>query len=498
MLPPGTTEIALSTQEHVQVLQTMEQLAKARKAQGAAFIQPEGRLVVWTDKVDDLLPHTAAMHAKVEKYLWAIAAGAPVVGASRTQTSVTSSITSSVSASGTASPSSSHFNEKQHVNFEDEAAIATSGNAVQERKTLILAPIIHGLGAALNLILQGNMIRILALEAGSDHQYLRMALIAAVPAILVISLFFTENIVGGLFQILGPIRQMSMNTRYYSGLAPRRMTGELPHITIQMPVYKESLEDVLIPTIESLNKAIATYELQGGSASILISEDGMLLVPEQERARRLDYYDRQQIAWVARPGHNVDGYVRKGRFKKASNLNFTCQVSLRVEQLMQEQRPTDLSNWTSDDEDALYEATFATAVAEAHPLARAAGNVRIGELILLIDCDTRVPEDCFLDAASEMAQSPEVAILQHCSGVMEVTSNNYFEAGIAFFTRTVNFAISFVVSNGDLAPFMGHNAFLRWSALQDLARNRKHVFHVQRSSLVCSAYHSLSLLSMLA
>lgn len=34
-----------------------------------------------------------------------------------------------------------------------------------------------------------------------------------------------------------------------------------------------------------------------------------------------------------------------------------------------------------------------------------------GEIILLIDSDTRVPEDCFMDASMEMTQSPHVAIM---------------------------------------------------------------------------------------
>lgn len=34
-----------------------------------------------------------------------------------------------------------------------------------------------------------------------------------------------------------------------------------------------------------------------------------------------------------------------------------------------------------------------------------------GEIILLIDSDTRVPRDCFMDASLEMAASPEVAIM---------------------------------------------------------------------------------------
>ncbi|CDW97217.1 hypothetical protein [Sporisorium scitamineum] len=65
-----------------------------------------------------------------------------------------------------------------------------------------------------------------------------------------------------------------------------------------------------------------------------------------------------------------------------------------------------------------------------------------------------------------MTQCPEVGVLQHCSGVM-IVSDSYFELGIAFFTRLVNFSISFTVAAGDVAPFMGHNAFLRWSAMQE-------------------------------
>lgn len=86
----------------------------------------------------------------------------------------------------------------------------------------------------------------------------------------------------------------------------------------------------------------------------------------------------------------------------------------------------------------------------------------------LVDSDTRVPTDCFLDAVSELETSPEVAILQFSSGIMQVV-HNYFENNITFFTNLIYTAIRFGVSNGDVAPFVGHNAFLRWSALQSVA-----------------------------
>lgn len=41
--------------------------------------------------------------------------------------------------------------------------------------------------------------------------------------------------------------------------------------------------------------------------------------------------------------------------------------------------------------------------------------------------------------------------------------------GITYFTNLVYTAIQFAVANGDVAPFVGHNAILRWSALQDIA-----------------------------
>ncbi len=51
--------------------------------------------------------------------------------------------------------------------------------------------------------------------------------------------------------------------------------------------------------------------------------------------------------------------------------------------------------------------------------------------MLSIDCDTRVLVDCLLYGALEMYESPEVAILQHGSGVMQVV-HNVFENGSGY------------------------------------------------------------------
>ena len=96
--------------------------------------------------------------------------------------------------------------------------------------------------------------------------------------------------------------------------------GELPHITIQCPVYKESLSATIAPTIRSIKAAISTYELQGGSANMFVNDDGMQLISEEARQARIDFYTDHNIGWTARPkvGTMVMGkpFERRGKFKK--------------------------------------------------------------------------------------------------------------------------------------------------------------------------------------
>jgi Glycosyl transferase family group 2 len=86
--------------------------------------------------------------------------------------------------------------------------------------------------------------------------------------------------------------------------------------------------------------------------------------------------------------------------------------------------------WTKELEMEAYERCLKEVLHDLNGRAWADGNVRMGDYILLIDSDTRVPADCLLDAASEMEQSPEVAIIQFSSGVMRVTKS-YFEVSIS-------------------------------------------------------------------
>jgi len=59
---------------------------------------------------------------------------------------------------------------------------------------------------------------------------------------------------------------------------------------------------------------------------------------------------------------------------------------------------------------------------------------------------------------------------------MNVTTS-FFERGITYFTNLIYSQITYAVANGNVAPFVGHNAILRWSALQDISYEDKEDGH---------------------
>ncbi|TVY20676.1 hypothetical protein LARI1_G001179, partial [Lachnellula arida] len=431
---PDAVDVPLLNGLRIQILPTIEDLPRARKHQFAAFVASEALLVVWDDEALHLVQRAKAIESELMELVWKT--GEP------------------------------EEEEKKDGNVAVYEIDEESGEIIPEKRGLHLQNTVL---VALTLILimasLGAGFRQLAIEVATDGTMIRLALLALTPVQIFFTLFFGQVIIGCLAQLFGPVRQLTVNSKFYSARAPPRIQrASLPHITIQCPVYKEGLSSVIAPTVKSIKQAISTYELQGGSANMFVNDDGLQILDEEDRQARIEFYADHSIGWVARPKHG-DNFVRKGKFKKASNMNFALHISCMVEErLSLIQRPGD---WSQADEAQAYERCLKEAL-EENGRAWADGNIRVGDYILLIDSDTRVPADCLLDACSEMEQSPEVGIMQFSSGVMQVV-NTYFENGITFFTNLIYSAIRYTVSNGDVAPFVGHNAILRWSAIQQIS-----------------------------
>lgn len=185
----------------------------------------------------------------------------------------------------------------------------------------------------------------------------------------------------------------------------------------------------------SLMAAIEHYEQQGGTASVFINDDGMQCIePELAEARR-QYYRENGIGFTARLPHsktktvkrswfgkaevvkqhenedvskltpqehsNKIQFLRKGKFKKASNMNYGLDFSNRVEDELRRltkieiaQRGIKYQDMTVEDDDRLYEQALNNMLKADNGRTWAEGNIRIGELILIIDCDTVRIQSC--------------------------------------------------------------------------------------------------------
>ncbi|KAF8874734.1 glycosyl transferase family group 2-domain-containing protein [Infundibulicybe gibba] len=527
--------IYVDANTRIQILETMLQLPQAEKEQCAAFIRDERVLVVWSD--DRLI-----------KLLWrsrpAPSTAASVVDSNNGESGVQAlspqgsgvGLGGSVGASSSVGAAAEELDEKRKGKGKVEVDLEDSNPERDARRVKLYAPVYNGIAAGLALFFIGNGINVILQEFMLDGQFIRFALFAVVPMLYCVSMFFALQIVQNITMAIGPIAHYHKNSMYYSAIKPRankEVDNALPHITIQMPVYKEGLTSVLAPSIESLKKAMQTYARQGGSSTIFINDDGLRLLPAPDRDERLSYYANHNIGWVARPAHDnaSDGFKRAGRFKKASNMNYGLALSLKAEKHleglmakkaataatagqrtsistshnshvpstpMQPQYGMQYQHREGDDQDAiapapampgtgsavwaapggedLEEKALGMAIEEVfeesggrfRPWAANGRSTRLGEIVLIVDSDTIVPEDCLRDAAREMRECPTVAIIQHESDVMQV-AHHYFENGIAYFTRRINRCISMACANGEVAPFMGHNAFLRWKAIQDAA-----------------------------
>ncbi|SJL15580.1 uncharacterized protein ARMOST_19081 [Armillaria ostoyae] len=544
-VPPDATSIYVDNNTRIQIIDTMLQLPQADREQCAAFIRDERVLVVFTSSLDTIVPTCKDFEDRLIKLLWRSRSGAP----SYTTGSIFPRIGSfSVTGHGSVTPSLSNHSlvepspvlkSKVKRNWYGKK-VGMSAPKAEVRDAKLYAPFYNGLAAALALIFIGNGVKTLLTEFLLDGTYMRFTLFAVLPLLFCVSLFFTLQIVQNVTMAIGPIAHYHVNSKYYSAIPPLPnddIDNHLPHITIQMPVYKENLDSVLDPSFNSIKRAMRTYARQGGMSSIFVNDDGLRLISLADRDDRIAYYATHGIAWVARPRHGYTErtgdiekglkdhreapFVRAGRFKKASNMNYGLSLSLKVEnyldhlmvnrppqaqyrrasvatsQAMSEfssiahlgthggtygmqylgkdgddmSRMLDMEGDEDTEEMALQmamEQVYDESGSRFRPWAAFGKGMRIGEIILLVDSDTIVPEDCLRDAAREMAACPNVAIIQHESDVMQI-ANHYFENGIAFFTRRINRCISMGCANGEVAPFVGHNAFLRWKALQDAA-----------------------------
>jgi hypothetical protein len=187
-----------------------------------------------------------------------------------------------------------------------------------------------------------------------------------------------------------------------------------------------------------LESALLAKTQYPGKCNVFVNDDGLLLVSDEEKNKRMAYYILNGLDYIARPVDN-----RPGRFKKASNMNYClrCATNQAISGV---------------------NVTGSSAIIS--------GPIEIGEYILLLDGDSRVPEACLQTLVWEMLLSPKVAYLQ-CQSQGFAIEDNYLTGAFLHLTSLVNnVALPLTASGGDTGALIGHNVLLRWSALEEVMK----------------------------
>lgn len=408
----GQTGLVMKGGYQLQAVESLAAVTSAsvKKFQYGAILKKEGVLLVWQDEARDILLHAQRMENKILSYIWgrrsqpSLPSLSPFNGSTPQHDSPSASLLSyPMNQEKGPSTGMDHDDNKSDDGLEDHVPYAIESI---NRPIMLHSAIFVGLGICLALVLvYGLSVGQLVSECLLDQNYARLSLIAVCPFLLFAGMFFFQVIFGDLWQIVGPIGGLKENSRTYSCIKPNlhqayALGFHPPHITIQMPVYKEGMDTVIIPTVRSLQAAISFYESRGGTASIFINDDGMRMISEEEAQARRDFYQDNDIGWVSRPMDGAEGFVRRGKFKKASNMNYALNISQLVEAYLQEAviakcaedpelRDTNELLLEEHELDELVGQCLDRVLRE-NPEAMAAGNIRIGEFILIVDSDTRV------------------------------------------------------------------------------------------------------------
>jgi hypothetical protein len=317
--------------------------------------------------------------------------------------------------------------------------------------------IVVGILAGVCVLSIFNFIRVMMLE----KSYYVLVLLPLIPIGTIYFSFAVTSVIGTLFfWLASSSRSLEQNSQYYSAVkTPIPPNATLPTIIVQMPVYKESLEEVIVKSFENVKKAMDYYEARGGKSKYFICDDGLQLIDEKEASKRVQFYKAHNITFIARPPGN-----RKGLFKKASNMNYSLDVYIQTMEYMKT-------------EGLLLEEALYNVWKDKGGEFVGYGDVTLPDdcLILLIDADTKVPETCMYDVVGEFLEDETVAYTQHYTQPFDEQCTNYWEQLISFFTKKIYMVgIAASVCMGDCAPLVGHNAFLRWSSVKKVSFYDEH------------------------
>mmetsp|Transcript_108151 Transcript_108151/g.161785 ORF Transcript_108151/g.161785 Transcript_108151/m.161785 type:complete len:975 (+) Transcript_108151:129-3053(+) len=312
--------------------------------------------------------------------------------------------------------------------------------------------------------------------------------------------------VSSIFKCFIPAQAFRTNTKYCSVVPEEKpQHANWMNTTIQIPVYKESLEEVLMPTLKSCMQSRDHYmKKTGANCNIVICDDGMMAflknnfaaaemlwetieateggvfklsqllqrVPRPSRRHlkglsshsvyevfhRMLFYYHYDIGFVAR-----STWDRRGKFKKASNLNTHLRLVWGAEQIAKTE------NLTFDQ--ALIQNSHN---GDGSRYTMFGNDISIGHLIIVNDADARMSEAVIFKTVPEFLNDKFLGFTQHSTKTMDdQRGESYYINMLSVYTDALyqgHFLLSSIL--GCHPPLVGHSIFLRSEAVKQCGRIR--------------------------
>lgn len=273
--------------------------------------------------------------------------------------------------------------------------------------------------------------------------YVLMLNILTIPITFSFLLFPVNFLVTNLVIPFLTRRYLLNNSLYYSNNLRYPDVDYERSITINVPIYDEDFKKVIRPMLRSCILARDLYNLnRSGSCNIVVNDDGIMkfigdnldnIYNYEEVNNRISYYIKHNIGFTARGTRN-----RKGRFKKASNINSWLNYIYK----------NDIQNFDELNTDDTSLIKY--------------GNLSLGDYFILIDSDSIIPPDFLSSNICEFENEKHLGYTQNFTIPLESSYQNYFSRMISHFTINLyNVVFRLSTRNGDICPLIGHNITIR-------------------------------------
>ena len=340
--------------------------------------------------------------------------------------------------------------------------------------------------SAVSVILVSTLMGFRLYEVSKTEEYTIVLTTITTPIMFGFLLFPLHFFVSNFFAIFYSNNYLNTNSKYFASKpVDNSITIEnFPPVTIQIPIYDEDFNSVIRPMLLNCIKVRNTYS---GPCNIVVNDDGIFkfikdnlknLPTCYNALERIKYYKKHNIAFTARKYAE-----RKGRFKKASNMNFGYSIipsnnDVCIDINCEENIDNTLENVKINyvDKYMYY------------------GNIKIGDFIILIDSDSSLPKHFLHNTIKMFVQEKELAYTQHYTTPLESSYQNYFSKYIADYTTNL-YEVIFRIStcNGDICPLIGHNLTLRKEAIEKVAEDGKYWMEnrVSEDFDLCLRFHNI-------